>query len=73
MIAVAEAQGGSNKTDIYTVKRGDNLVSIAKARLGDSARWKELYTLNRNEIGHYTVPLYPGQILILPDACEEQN
>ena len=35
-------------TNNYTVKKGDTLHSIAKARLGDAKRWKEIVELNKN-------------------------
>jgi hypothetical protein len=38
----------SNST--YKVKSGDSLYSIAKAMLGDGARWMEIYELNRTAI-----------------------
>ena len=52
--------------DVYTVKTGDNLWIIAKEKLGDGNRWKEIYRLNQAAIDHYSAPLYPGQTLVLP-------
>lgn len=34
----------------YTVKKGDCLINIAKKKLGNSNRWKEIYKLNKTTI-----------------------
>lgn len=34
----------------YVVKKGDSLFMIAKRQLGNSARWKEIYNLNKKAI-----------------------
>jgi len=34
----------------HTVKKGDSLWKIAKAELGDSARWNEIYELNKDKL-----------------------
>ncbi len=63
----------------YTIQKGDTLAGIAKKKLGNSAKWKELYTLNKSVIeaaakkngksssqnGRY---IYPGTVLKLPAA-----
>lgn len=38
----------AQKTRWYQVKRDDRYMSIARTQLGDSARWKELYELNKD-------------------------
>ena len=57
--------GGEAQTRTYTVQRGDTLSSIAGAKLGNQARWPEIFVLNRA-----TVPspnrIFPGQVLLLP-------
>lgn len=50
----------------YTVVKGDCLSHIAKAQLGDSSRWREIYELNKNIISNPN-KIYPGQSLIMPD------
>ncbi len=63
--------GGTRETagapdgDVYTVKRGDSLWSIAKKQLGDGTRYKEIYELNRDRIKNPSL-IYPGQTLSLP-------
>lgn len=47
----------------YTVKAGDTLSSIAKSKLGDEARWKEIVPLNP---GLQPDKLQPNQSLWLP-------
>jgi nucleoid-associated protein YgaU len=50
-------------TETYTVKSGDCLMGIARERLGDPHRWREI--ANLNGIGPpYTI--YPGQELKVP-------
>ena len=53
-----------NKT--YIVKKGDCLYNIAKKELGDGARWKEIYNLNKDKIENPDL-IYPDQKLTLPN------
>jgi nucleoid-associated protein YgaU len=50
---------------LYVVKPGDTLSGIARAKLGDAGRWREIFDLNRDVI---TNPdrVIPGQVLVLP-------
>ena len=50
---------------LYTVKPGDTLSTIARDQLGDPGRWREIYRLNRSQIGDDPNILYTGEILIL--------
>ncbi|GAA4936607.1 LysM peptidoglycan-binding domain-containing protein [Actinoplanes utahensis] len=49
----------------YTVQRGDTLSGIAGARLGNQARWPEIFVLNRATIPNPN-RIFPGQVLLLP-------
>ncbi|MGY4514934.1 LysM peptidoglycan-binding domain-containing protein [Lysobacter sp. HA18] len=51
----------------YTVQQGDSLSKIAKHIYGDANRWQLIYNANRE---HVSDPdrIYPGQVLMLPDA-----
>ncbi len=49
----------------YTVVKGDCLSAIAKAQLGDSSRWREIYEANKDMIKNPNL-IYPGQSLIMP-------
>ena len=51
----------------YTVQSGDCLWNIAKKYLGNGARYKEIYTLNKDKIQNPNL-IYPGQVLTLPAA-----
>lgn len=52
----------------YLVRSGDTLAGIARSELGDPARWKELYELNRETIGDDPSFLPEGTVLVLPTS-----
>lgn len=61
----------SNKN--YTVQKGDSLWNIAQKRLGNGARYPEIYNLNKTAIdgrnkgtGNSKYTIYPGQVLLIP-------
>ncbi|MFH7597115.1 LysM domain-containing protein [Streptomyces racemochromogenes] len=58
------APGAQKRT--YTVKAGDSLAAIARRELGNEARWRELYAMNRGVIGADPDLIHPGQVLTLP-------
>jgi cystine transport system substrate-binding protein len=49
----------------YTVKAGDTLTRIAAAQLGDLARWKEIWDLNRDRVANENL-IYPRLVLLMP-------
>jgi nucleoid-associated protein YgaU len=51
---------------MYTVKAGDTLGAIAKAKLGDAGRWTEIYELNKSAIGTDPNMIEAGALLKLP-------
>ncbi|WP_282804585.1 LysM peptidoglycan-binding domain-containing protein [Clostridium tetani] len=53
------------KVRAHTVVRGDTLWHIAKRYLGNGARWKEIYNLNKDKIKNPNL-IYPGQIFKIP-------
>lgn len=55
----------------YTVEQGDSLKSIAKNLLNDESRWREIYDLNRDEIGDDFEYLQSGIRLRLPSVSDE--
>lgn len=63
----AEAPTAAPRASHYMVRPGDTLKSIAEAQLGDSARWRELYDLNRDRVPSPSL-LRPGLSLRLPGA-----
>lgn len=64
-VALSEAERG-----FVVVRPGDSLVSLAHAKLGSGARWRELWELNRNFIPNPRT-LLPGQTLRLPPQGSE--
>ncbi|MBP0935248.1 LysM peptidoglycan-binding domain-containing protein [Streptomyces goshikiensis] len=50
----------------YTVRTGDSLSEIARRELGNEARWRELYAMNRGVIGSNPDLIRPGMVLTLP-------
>lgn len=48
----------------YTVQPGDTLSSIAEKIYGNSKRWKEIYTANKDKVERGSVA--PGQVLAIP-------
>jgi LysM repeat protein len=58
--AAAQAPGR-----MYTVKSGDTLSKIAKAELGDAAKYPQLFEANRPMLKDPN-KIYPGQVLRVP-------
>ena len=52
------------KPQLYKVKRGDTLSSIAKAKLGDATRWPEIQRLNRDVVPNPN-DIAPGLELVI--------
>lgn len=68
-IAGADARvDNTQSATTYTVQKNDCLSKIAKAKLGNSSRWTEIYDLNRGVIGGNPNLIYPGQVFTLPSA-----
>jgi phospholipase C len=71
--SAADLQASPAPPVTYTVQPGDSLSSIAKARLGDVAKWRELYELNRSVIGNNPNHLVVGEVLTLPRSTVRQR
>ena len=56
----------SVKPKLYTVVRGDTLISIAKRFYDDPQKWKLIYEKNKKVIGKNPAMIRPGQKLVLP-------
>ncbi|OKK18570.1 hypothetical protein AMK16_18215 [Streptomyces sp. CB00455] len=54
------------KKRTYTVRSGDSLSAIARRELGNEARWRELYAMNKGIVGDNPDLILPGMILTLP-------
>lgn len=53
------------KAKTYTVAKGDTLWNIAKKKLGNGARYTEIYNLNKGKIKNPN-RIYPNQVVTLP-------
>lgn len=51
---------------LYTVKAGDSLSKIARDKLGNGNRWREIFQLNRDFIPDPD-RIFPGQVIVIPD------
>ena len=61
--APAADTGGSTT---YTVKKGDNLWTIAKRLYGSGADYTKIYEANKDVIGKNPNLIYPGQTFTIP-------
>ena len=52
--------------ELYTVRPGDTLSSIAKTQLGSAVKWRELFDENRELVGDEVMVLAVGLRLRLP-------
>ncbi len=66
-VSTAGLSGGYAGGRVYVVEDGDTLYDIARYELGKSARWVEIYQLNRTSLGTDFDYLTPGTRLVLPD------
>ena len=64
-IPKADTIAHSAEVASYTVQRGETLVSIAKKKLGSSARWPELAKLNEDSVPDPHA-LVPGTVIRIP-------
>ncbi|WP_423464223.1 LysM peptidoglycan-binding domain-containing protein [Promicromonospora sp. MS192] len=58
--------GTAPQSKPYTVQRNDTLWGLARDRLGDGARWREIFDLNRKVLGGEPDFLPTGVVLQLP-------
>lgn len=64
----ASAPSNRRPPATYTVQAGDSLSAIAGKTLGTPGRWKEIYELNREQIGPNPGLIRVGMVLRLPGA-----
>jgi ABC-type amino acid transport substrate-binding protein len=57
---------GLNAENIYTVKTGDTLGSIAQSLLGSFQRWKDIWDANKSRIPNYNL-IHVNDQLIIPN------
>jgi nucleoid-associated protein YgaU len=50
----------------YTVKKGDDLWTIAARTYGSARLWPKIYAANKVKIGKNPNLIYPGQVLVIP-------
>lgn len=58
--------GGTSGETTYTVKKGDNLWTLAKKFYGNGAQYTKIYEANRGVIGNNPNLIYPGQVFTIP-------
>lgn len=63
----ADGTGGGSGETTYTVKKGDNLWTLAKKFYGSGADYKKIYEANRGVIGENPSLIYPGQTFTIPN------
>lgn len=61
-----DTSGGGSGGTTYTVKKGDNLWTLAKKFYGSGADYTKIYEANRGVIGGNPNLIYPGQVFIIP-------
>lgn len=62
----ATGTGGGGGGTTYTVKKGDNLWTLAKKFYGSGADYSKIYEANRDTIGKNPNLIYPGQTFTIP-------
>lgn len=60
------ASGGEGGGTSYTVKKGDNLWTLAKKFYGSGADYSKIYEANKDTIGKNPNLIYPGQTFTIP-------
>lgn len=60
------ATGGGTGGTTYTVKKGDNLWTLARKFYGSGADYAKIYEANRSVIGGNPNLIYPGQTFTIP-------
>ena len=60
------AGGSASGGTTYTVKKGDNLWTLAKKFYGSGAQYTKIYEANRSVIGNNPNLIYPGQTFTIP-------
>jgi len=58
--------GASGGGTTYTVKKGDNLWTLAKKFYGSGADYTKIYEANKGTIGKNPNLIYPGQTFTIP-------
>jgi nucleoid-associated protein YgaU len=67
LLGAALAAPAGAEPELYEVRQGDTLWSIAEVVLGDASLWPALYRANRDRIKDPR-HVYPGQRLTVPDV-----
>lgn len=67
---ILEARPGKRtKMRTYKVRKGDTLQKISRRFYGTTKKWTLLYKANKDELKSPD-SVYPGQVLVIPEAAE---
>ncbi|MDB5661269.1 MAG: peptidoglycan-binding protein LysM [Cypionkella sp.] len=66
-VATVEAESDAAAPVFYTVKKGDNLSTIAQHTLGKASLYTAIFEANKPMLSHPD-KIYPGQMLRIPPA-----
>lgn len=69
----SEAPSEGKTGGTYTVKSGDWLAKIARAKLGAADKWRAIYDLNKSVIGGNPNLIHPGQKFKMPGSSVAES
>lgn len=68
-LAGPQGQGQAKQPKVYEVQSGDTLSKIAREHYGDANAYNRIFEANRPMLSDPD-EIYPGQMLVIPEAAE---